>query len=142
MFGSALSVSDFGSDFLASLAMNVLGSESPPWGNNFIEIAFSSGDPIYYLQKKCTDTEKSGLSFPSLPAADNEIKCAQALNLWRNSSSEINGELYKGYQTGNTDGQVNEIVSGIDIMSVYGTTQPTSKAQDLVLMCCCGFLAL
>ncbi|KAL2646002.1 hypothetical protein AAZV13_05G025600 [Glycine max] len=99
MFGSALSVSDFGSDFLASLAMNVLGSESPPWGNNFIEIAFSSGDPIYYLQKKCTDTEKSGLSFPSLPAADNEIKCAQALNLWRNSSSEINGELYKGYQT-------------------------------------------
>lgn len=43
---------------------------------------------------------------------DLEIKCAQALNLWRNSSSEINSELYKGYQRGNSDGQVNEIVSG------------------------------
>eukprot|EP00256_Glycine_max_P047233 XP_006600692.1 ABC transporter A family member 7 isoform X2 [Glycine max] len=120
MFGSALNVSDFGSDFLASLAMNVLGSESTPGSNNFIEPAFSSGLPIYYLQTKCTDTEKSGLSFPSLPAADNEIKCDQALNLWRNSSSEINSELYKGYQRGNSDGQVNEIVSAFDFLNSNG----------------------
>jgi len=41
-----------------------------------------------------------------------EIKCAQAINLWRNSSSEVNSELYKGYQRGKSEGQVNEIVSG------------------------------
>jgi len=41
-----------------------------------------------------------------------EIKCALAKNLWRNSSTEINSELYKGYQRGNSEGQINEIVSG------------------------------
>ncbi|CAJ1944057.1 unnamed protein product [Sphenostylis stenocarpa] len=117
MFGSSLSISEFGGDFLAGLAVNVLGSESIPRRNNYIEPAFISGLPIYYLQTNCTGKEKSGLSLPLVPGANIEIKCAQALNLWRNSSSEINSELYKGYQRGNTEGQVNEIVSAFDFLN-------------------------
>ncbi|XP_020227731.1 ABC transporter A family member 7 [Cajanus cajan] len=117
MFGSALSMSDYyDRDIYATSAMNVLGSDSAPGQNNFIEPAFSTGLPIYYLQRNCSDAEKFGLS---LPIADNEVelKCAQALNLWRNSSSEINSELYKGYYGGNTEGQVNEIVSAFDFLN-------------------------
>ncbi|XP_027916828.1 ABC transporter A family member 7-like isoform X2 [Vigna unguiculata] len=120
MFRSALSISDFGSNFLAGLAVNVLGSESKPGRNNFIEPAFSSKLPIYYLQTNCTGTENSGFSFPSLTGANNEIKCALAKNLWRNSSTEINSELYKGYQRGNSEGQINEIVSAFDFLNSNG----------------------
>ena len=44
--------------------------------------------------------------------SDVEVRCAQGLCLWRNSSSDINDELYKGYPRGNTEGQTNEIVAG------------------------------
>ena len=42
-----------------------------------------------------------------------ELKCVQGLTLWRNSSSEINDELYKGYRKGNPEGKINEIVAGM-----------------------------
>ncbi|XP_047156053.1 ABC transporter A family member 7-like isoform X1 [Vigna umbellata] len=120
MFRSTLSISDFGSNFLAGLAVNVLGSESKPERNNFIEPAFSSNLPIYYLQTNCTGTENSGFSFPSPTGENNEIKCALAKNLWRNSSTDINSELYKGYQRGNSEGQINEIVSAFDFLNSNG----------------------
>ncbi|RDX57972.1 ABC transporter A family member 7, partial [Mucuna pruriens] len=119
LFGTSFSITD-STDFLAILALNALGSDSTPGRSYFIENAFSSGFPIYYLQTKCMDTEHSGLPFPLMPVAGNEIKCAQALNLWRNSSSEINSELYKGYQRGNAEGQVNEIVSAFDFLNSNG----------------------
>ncbi|XP_061346675.1 ABC transporter A family member 7-like [Gastrolobium bilobum] len=116
MFPSEFSIND--SDIMASLATNVLGSESTPESSNFIGSAFSSGLPIYYLQTECT--LNSGFSFPFQIAGDTmeqEVSCAQGLHLWRNSSSEINNEVYKGYQRGNTEGQVNEIVSAFDFLN-------------------------
>lgn len=41
-----------------------------------------------------------------------ELRCAQALRLWRNSSSEVNNAIYKGYRKGNTERQINEITAG------------------------------
>lgn len=32
--------------------------------------------------------------------------------MWRNSSSEINNELYKGYRYGNSERKINELLSG------------------------------
>ncbi|MCI01111.1 ABC transporter A family member 7-like, partial [Trifolium medium] len=46
-----------------------------------------------------------------------ELRCAQALRLWRNSSSEVNNELYKGYRKGNTERKINEIVAGYDFLN-------------------------
>lgn len=43
---------------------------------------------------------------------DIEVRCAQTLRLWRNSSSEVNNELYKGYRKGNTERKINEITAG------------------------------
>ncbi|KAK7265779.1 hypothetical protein RJT34_33402 [Clitoria ternatea] len=113
MFMSAFNVDS--SDLMGSLAMNVMGSESSPERSNFIEPAISSGLPIYFLQNNCTQT--SEFSFPSIAGKQLDIRCAQALNLWRNSSSEINSELYKGYTRGNTEGRTNEIVSAFDFLN-------------------------
>lgn len=41
-----------------------------------------------------------------------EIRCVQGLYLWRNSSSEVNAELYKGYRKGNLEEKINEFVAG------------------------------
>lgn len=41
-----------------------------------------------------------------------EVRCVQGLHLWRNSSSEINDELFKGYHKGNSERKINEIVAG------------------------------
>lgn len=41
-----------------------------------------------------------------------EAKCLEGLPLWRNNSTEINQELYKGYNKGNQARTINEIVAG------------------------------
>ena len=41
-----------------------------------------------------------------------EIRCVQGVYLWRNSSSEVNDELYKGYRKGNSEEKINEFVAG------------------------------
>lgn len=43
---------------------------------------------------------------------DVEIKCARGIYLWRNTSSDINKELYQTYQRGNPKRRINNIVSG------------------------------
>ncbi|GAU47777.1 hypothetical protein TSUD_193140, partial [Trifolium subterraneum] len=104
---------------MASLALNVLGSESMTEVNNLHEPAFTLELPIYYLQTQCPQNN-SGFSFPYQIAAtteQQEIKCAQGINLWRNSSYEINDDLYKGYHRGNLEGRINEIVSAFDFLN-------------------------
>lgn len=41
-----------------------------------------------------------------------DVECVQGLSLWRNSSSAINGDLYKGYRQGNTARETNEFLTG------------------------------
>ncbi|KAL0440636.1 UNVERIFIED_CONTAM: ABC transporter A family member 7, partial [Sesamum radiatum] len=45
------------------------------------------------------------------------VRCVQGLQLWRNSSTEINDELYKGYRKGNAERKINEIVAAYDFMN-------------------------
>lgn len=42
-----------------------------------------------------------------------EVKCIQGLSLWRNSPSEINDQLLKGYFNGTGEEKINEIVAGL-----------------------------
>lgn len=43
----------------------------------------------------------------------SELKCVQGLPLWRNSSFEINDELFKGYRQGNAERMINEFTAGL-----------------------------
>ena len=45
-------------------------------------------------------------------ALNVEVNCVQGLHLWRNSSSVVNDELYKGYRKGNSEEKINEITAG------------------------------
>ncbi|KEH31924.1 ABC transporter A family protein [Medicago truncatula] len=113
-------------DIMASLASNVLGSESTPDTNNFLEPAFTSDLPIYYLQTRCP---LDNIAFPEIYqegtpqqdmesftyeiagfTVDQEIRCADGINLWRDSSSVINNELYEGHED-------NPIVSAFDFLN-------------------------
>ncbi|CAI9112239.1 OLC1v1012658C1 [Oldenlandia corymbosa var. corymbosa] len=110
------------SDIFYSMANNVLGSASKPDVSNFIEPAFSSDLPLYYLQEHCASNSSFSASLPIGPASfEQEISCIRGLNLWRNSSSEINDELYKGYRKGNSQGAINEIVAAYDFLNTDTT---------------------
>ncbi|CAL5198359.1 unnamed protein product [Lathyrus oleraceus] len=115
MFPSTLVMND--SNIMDSLAPNVLGSESMTTDNNFNEPGFTLALPIYSLQTRCP-RNNSGFSFAMAgTTGQQEIRCARGINLWRNSSSEINNELYKGYRRPNRKGRTNEIVSAFDFLN-------------------------
>ncbi|KEH31923.1 ABC transporter A family protein [Medicago truncatula] len=106
-------------DIMASLPSNVLGSDAMPGANNFLEPAFTSDRPIFYLQTQCP-RYNFGYSFPyQIPgnASEKEVRCGQVINFWRNSSSDIDTELYKGNQRGKSEGRINDIVSAFDFLN-------------------------
>ncbi|MCD7455439.1 Phospholipid-transporting ATPase abca7 [Datura stramonium] len=101
-----------------SLAYNVLGSESQTKYVNFLEAAFFSNLPVYNVQSQCSlnSTFSLPLEFGSV-AVQQEISCVKGLHLWRNSSNEINEELYKGYRNGNPEGKINELTAAYDFLN-------------------------
>lgn len=106
------------SDPLASLSNNVFGSASLPGSTGLIDSAFTSSEPLYYVQPECRTTPT--ISVPIMIgsiALTLEIKCAQGRLLWRNSSSEINEELYKGYLKGTSEKKINEFVAAYDFLN-------------------------
>ncbi|KAM5570708.1 ABC transporter A family member 7-like [Rosa sericea] len=113
MFTSSFTLNS--SDNLDSLASNVLGSESMPESSNFLDPAFYSGLPMYNVQSRCSNN--SVFSVPiniSSIEIQQEVRCVQGLHVWRNSSSEVNNELYKGYRYGNSERKINELLSAYD----------------------------
>ncbi|KAK3195225.1 hypothetical protein Dsin_026535 [Dipteronia sinensis] len=111
MFVSTFNVNS--SDILAS---DVIGSEVPL--DRLPDPAFSAQPPIYRFQSQCTPNSAIPvpIRFPSINDT-HELKCVQGLTLRRNSSSEINDELYKGYRKGNPEGKINEIVAAYDFLN-------------------------
>ncbi|KAL8139103.1 hypothetical protein V2J09_005104 [Rumex salicifolius] len=107
------------SDLLASLSNNVFGSASMPPSSVFIDSAFSSGGPLYYVQPdQCTSNSTTSFSYSAFNSTfDLELRCAQGRLLWRNTSSDIDQELYNGYQKGNSDGKINEFVTAYDFLN-------------------------
>ncbi|XVF51955.1 hypothetical protein PTKIN_Ptkin04bG0225600 [Pterospermum kingtungense] len=109
------------SNDLGSLATNVLGTETNPEGNNYIEPAFASDLPIYNVQRQCTPNSTVYIAInQSSMVMGKEVTCVQGLYLWRKSSSEVNDELYKGYQKGNSQEKINEFVSAYDFLNSDG----------------------
>ncbi|CAJ2664524.1 unnamed protein product [Trifolium pratense] len=123
MFPSELTMNY--TDIMASLATNVLGSGVTPDSNNFIEPAFTSDRPIFYLQTHCP---QDNFSFPDIYqiggmqqyansfsykiagfTVEKDIICARGVNLWWYSASEINHQLYLQ--------EINTIVSAFDFLN-------------------------
>ncbi|KAL0286040.1 UNVERIFIED_CONTAM: ABC transporter A family member 7, partial [Sesamum angustifolium] len=116
MFARPLSI-DL-SDILYSLADDVLGSETKTRYTNYLDPAFSSNVPVDFLQSQCTSNSQFSvpIQFGSV-TFQQDVRCVQGLQLWRNSSTEINDELYKGYRKGNAERKINEIVAAYDFMN-------------------------
>lgn len=106
------------SDVLYSITNYVLGSDTETEYDNFLEPAFFSNVPVYYLQPQCSSDSKFSVSFPfGSGLVQQDVNCIKSLQLWRNSSSEINNELYKGYRKGNPEEKINEIVAAYDFLN-------------------------
>uniref|UniRef100_A0A5B7AZN9 ABC transporter domain-containing protein n=1 Tax=Davidia involucrata TaxID=16924 RepID=A0A5B7AZN9_DAVIN len=128
-----------------SLAKNMLGSSFTPNSSDFLR-SFANGysgsdkflnstlflDPgvyysnrhaysLYYLQSKCTQNSTFLAEFElETYRIYGAVSCVQGLSLWRNTSSEINDELRKGYSGGNSEGKINEIIAAYDFLNSNG----------------------
>lgn len=101
-----------------SLAINVDGSYSYTQTSNFLDSAFFSGDPILNVRSQCSTNSTIPVSFPvNSVTVLGEVDCVQGLHLWRNSSSVVNDELYKGYRKGNSEKKINEITAAYDFLN-------------------------
>lgn len=106
------------SNLLLSLANNVLGTASKPQSQNFLDPAYTSGRPLYFVQPICQTRSTISLPVEIMSSTlQQDVACAQGLHLWRNSSSDINDELYKGYRKGNSEGKINEFVAAYDFLN-------------------------
>ncbi|KAL4348892.1 hypothetical protein GQ457_17G016910 [Hibiscus cannabinus] len=120
MFSTSFNIST--SDVLGSVSSNVLGSQTYPERTNYLEAAFASALPIYNVQSQCA--ANSTFSFvinQSSIVNEIEISCVQGLYLWRNSSSQVNDELYRGYRKGNLEEKINEFVAAYDFLNSDGS---------------------
>ncbi|KAL9155884.1 hypothetical protein ABFS82_09G035700 [Erythranthe guttata] len=113
MFSRPLNVNS--SDILQSLADNALGSGTTSRYTNFIDAAFLSNAPIDLLQPQCSSDSQFSVAIQLGSATlQKDVRCTQGLQLWRNSSAEINDEIYKGYRNGNSGRKINEILAAYD----------------------------
>ncbi|XP_024973039.1 ABC transporter A family member 7-like isoform X1 [Cynara cardunculus var. scolymus] len=94
----------------------ILGSASETDIINYLEPAFFSSLPLYYVQSQCGANSTFSIPIPvAFLEVEKEIRCVQALHLWRNSSSDVNNELYAGYRKGNSEDKINEILAAYDL---------------------------
>ncbi|KAL1203813.1 ABC transporter A family member 10 [Cardamine amara subsp. amara] len=112
MFGGSFAVNT--SDFLTSLANNVLGSTLEADQNNYKDPGINSEIPIYNIQSQCSPNSTWPFSFGNI---HTEVKCVQGLCLWRNSSAEVNDELFRGNWRANPERMTNEIAAAYDLLS-------------------------
>ncbi|OVA13317.1 ABC transporter-like [Macleaya cordata] len=94
------------------------GSDTGTRFVNFLEPAFFSDHPIYILQPQCTpnSTFFTPIQIASL-TMQQEVTCVQGLHLWRDNSSVVNDELFKGYRQGNEEKKINEIIAAYDFLN-------------------------
>ncbi|GFZ12086.1 ABC2 homolog 6 [Actinidia rufa] len=106
------------SDISYNLADYTLGSDTMTEYSNFLDPAFFSDRPLYHLQPQCSANSTINVTIQiASTAVPEEASCVRGLNLWRNSSSEINDVLYKGYRKGNSERKINEIVAAFDFLN-------------------------
>ncbi|WOL00337.1 ABC transporter A family member 7-like [Canna indica] len=114
---SSSSSSDL-SDYLSILSNSMLGTDAPSGDTQFIEPAFISDRPLYVIQPQCESNDTSQISFKnSNKQIQMELKCVQGLTLWRDNSSLINDDLFKGYRQGNLERKTNEFIAAYDFLN-------------------------
>ncbi|KAJ4824173.1 hypothetical protein Tsubulata_111903 [Turnera subulata] len=102
------------------VANTVLGSDIEFEVGKRIDPAFLSVSPLYNVQYQCSPDSRLAVSVPipqSGSAFEQEARCVQALNLWRNTSTAINEELFKGYAEGMSKGYINKILAAYDLQN-------------------------
>ncbi|KAF8052340.1 hypothetical protein N665_1570s0001 [Sinapis alba] len=86
------------SDLLFSLAENVLATTYKGSATNYLDAGIVSDRFIYNLQPRCTQNSNLSFSVGQPPLNfTKEMRCVQGLTLWRNSSREVNNEIFKAY---------------------------------------------
>ncbi|KAJ6411613.1 hypothetical protein OIU84_008238 [Salix udensis] len=120
--GQSLAASMFSPPSPLNSTTSVLGSDSLTNQDSFLDPAFVEGS-LYNIQSQCTSNSTVNVSV-SLNASKSssfnfvrETVCVPSLNLWRNSSSEINDQIYRGYEKGNAERQYNEILGAYDFLN-------------------------
>ncbi|KAJ4894490.1 ABC transporter A family member 3 [Raphanus sativus] len=110
------------SDLLFSLADNVLATTYKGSPTNYLDSGIVSDRFIYNIQSRCTPNSKISFSLGQSPLNfTKEMRCVQGLNLWLNSSKEVNDNIFKGYQKGNSEGMIKEIVAAYDLLDTNRT---------------------
>ncbi|KAG6529388.1 hypothetical protein ZIOFF_011586 [Zingiber officinale] len=116
-------------DYPSNMANFVLGTDTYTRDTQFIEPAFISDRPLYWIQQECLSNATTPLSFqvanrsiqlvihvyPSHHCG--ELQCVQGLTLWRDNSSQINDELFRGYREGNSERKENEYIAAYDFLN-------------------------
>ncbi|KAF8094939.1 hypothetical protein N665_0348s0022 [Sinapis alba] len=96
-------------EFDGDLANYVLGSSSLPAYTNYMDSSFISDLPIYNIKHQCLPNSSFSILIHQPPLSfPKEINCVKGLNLWRNSCSDVNKEIFKGYRKGNPEEKINE----------------------------------
>ncbi|KAL0864019.1 hypothetical protein Bca101_043137 [Brassica carinata] len=91
-------------EFDGDLANYVLGSSSLPAYTNYMDSSFILDLPIYNIKHQCSPNSSFSISIHQPPLSfPKEINCVRGLNLWRNSSSVVNNELFEAFDFQNTN---------------------------------------
>ncbi|XP_021892087.1 ABC transporter A family member 7-like, partial [Carica papaya] len=121
--GEALAGNMFSNSFLlnlsddtGSLANYVLGTATETPDSYFLDTAFDSKLPIYSIERQCIPNSTYSIHIQELDL-QKEVECVQGLYLWRNTSTDVNNELYRGYYKGNSEGKTNGIVAAYDFLN-------------------------
>ncbi|XP_034674626.1 ABC transporter A family member 8-like isoform X3 [Vitis riparia] len=135
-------VSSNSSEVEHSLANMVLGSETAPPYFYFLHPTSFPDLPIYHLQSN--QCAPNSTFFIPLRKVQREIRCVRALCLWRNSSSEVNDELFKGYREGNLEKKINEFAAAFDFSNSnktnfnvtiwYNSTHELARLVNLMVL--------
>nr|XP_016505199.1 PREDICTED: ABC transporter A family member 7-like [Nicotiana tabacum] len=94
--------------------------------------------PLIHVRSRCSKNSSSEV-------AESDVICVEGLNLWRNSSLDINTELFKGFREGNTGGKINAFLAAYDFLDTSGeqfkviiqynsTNAPTRRDHDPLLL--------
>ncbi|XP_011047162.1 PREDICTED: ABC transporter A family member 7-like [Populus euphratica] len=125
--GQSLTASMFSPPSHLNSTNSVLGSDSETREDSFLDPAFFE-DSLYNIQSQCTSNSTANVSVSltvSQSSSLNFVKetvCVPSLSLWRNSTSEINDQIFRGYKKGNAERQYNEILGAYDFLNSNANT--------------------
>ncbi|XP_008793496.2 ABC transporter A family member 7-like [Phoenix dactylifera] len=115
MKNSSLNFSEYLGTFLSNF---ILGTDSRPMQTQFTEVAFLPFGSLYVVQPMCAPNSTHLVPFQVAGSPlEKVVECVQGLPLWRNNSSVINDELFKGYEKGNAEKTTNEILAAYDFLN-------------------------